>query len=678
MTSVKDSFVDLERHVQQLEANVKQLRSALEHWRKWDAEYEALKEEVTAASQDGSREAAGLERVRGGFKGDVVSEKEVAEIFGQGRARRSASQVLGILDRRLDYVGTNVRTLERKVEEAERKVDAARVVRDPGAMDESGLPITEIFERLDEEGNVLSHELWTPGSKVPQVQEILGKAGMMNGSAPQTDQGRIQPVSEDEGEGHTASSVRREKQPSPKDSQPSAKSPPASEARPKIPAQNGRATPKPEDDKKVIGQVEETPSEAPEEPEEQEVSRAAKRVQQIMDTAREQENLANEEPVIPLYESAEDAVLRQEMLNYGIVQPPSGMRDVVAVMDNLRFENSDDDEEFNSFSDDSDEDSDEEDEEDEDKWGRTTKRVVSDKYQDRMLELEQRLGVQSRFTRQLAEEAAAGDEDEDDMEEGIGKIVINSNADAAATASTEKKSSREAEPPANGVLKSDADATKPKKSVRFAGSLDIAPGEPAPKPAPEKPVPRRPATENPVADLIVEQTGPEKEPPAPAETKPRKASRFKKMKEAAPKPSAADEGAQQEAEENPNGIMQDLAWAETTPAESKPRKQSCFKKMKDTAPKPDTSKPETEKPENEDGGIMEDLAWTESTPAEDLTPADLEDDFDESAVADEYHRRRRRMIGKQGGFLEEDKSEVSAPDGGKFVSKFRAARLSRQ
>lgn len=670
MAAVKDSFVDLERHVQQLEANVKKLRSALEHWRKWDAEYEALKEEVTAASKDKNHEAAELERVRGGFKGDVVSEKEVAEIFGQGRARRGASQVLGILDRRLDYVGTNIRTLERQVEEAERKADAARVVRDPGATDESGLPITEIFERLDEEGNVLSHELWTPGSKIPQVQEILGKAGVTNGSAPQSDQGRIQEVPEDEDEGDTASSKRQEKQPAPKDSQPSAKVASAPEAKPKTPGQNGRATPKPEGDKKVIGQVEETPSKAPEEPQEQEISRNAKRVQQIMDTAREQENVANEEPVIPLYESAEDAALRQEMLNYGIVQPPSGMRDVVAVMDNLRWENPDDDDDFNSFSDDSEEEDSDEDEEEEDKWGRTTKRVVSDKYQERMIELEQRLGVQSRFTRKLAEEAEAnGDEDEDDMEEGIGKIVINSNADAAATASTEVKSSREVEPPASGVLKSDGDTDKPKKSVRFAGSLDIAPEEPAPKPAAEKPAPSRPATENPVADFIVEQTGPQKEP-VPAETKPRKASRFKKMKEVAPKPPAADEAPQQE-EENPNGIMQDLAWSETTPTETKPRKESRFKKMKEAAPKPE------KEPESE-GGIMEDLAWTESTPAEDLTPADLEDEFDESAVADEYHRRRRRMIGKQGGFLEEDKSEVSAPDGGKFVSKFKAARLSRQ
>ena len=40
----------------QLQAKARQLRSALHHWQVWDAEYEALKEEVEAAS-DGSSQA---------------------------------------------------------------------------------------------------------------------------------------------------------------------------------------------------------------------------------------------------------------------------------------------------------------------------------------------------------------------------------------------------------------------------------------------------------------------------------------------------------------------------------------------------------------------------------------------------------------------------------------------
>src|SRR5690606_26762265 len=79
-----------------------------------------------------------------------------------------------------------------------------------------------------------------------------------------------------------------------------------------------------------------------------------------------------------------------------------------------------------SYSDEEDDDDDEdedEEEETEDKYGRTTRRVVSSKYQARMLDLEQRLGVQSRFTRQLVQETEVEDED-DDSKEGIGKIVV--------------------------------------------------------------------------------------------------------------------------------------------------------------------------------------------------------------------------------------------------------------
>lgn len=599
MASVKDSFLDLERHVLQLEANVKELRAALEHWRTWDAEYEALKEEVTAASQDEAQEAAALSRVHEGFEGDLVNGKEVAEIFGKGR---TASQVLGVLGRRLDYVGTNVRTLERKVEEAEKKADSARVLMDPGATDEAGLPITEIFESLDEEGNVLSHELWTPGSKRPQVEEILGKAGVANGSARKAE---VEEVQSDAGLDGSKK----------QDELPTAKSPPAPVAKPAASTRKDSTPTIQEKEKKVITQVE--ADQAPGPSEQPEISQAAQRVQRIMDNAREQEDLSKNEPVIPADESEEDAELRRQMLDYGMSHSAGGMGEVVAVMNDLRFEDSDDDEEFNSFSD-VDEDDDDEDEVEEDRWGRSTGRVVSERYQDRMLELEQRLGVQSRFTRKLAEEATAED---DDMEEGIGKITIN---DTGASKAPPKKSARDMEPPANGALKSD-DTPKAKKSVRFAGSLDVAP-EAEPKPAPKPEVQRTPKhleTENPVADLIVEQTTPQKPAPAP-ETKPRKPSRFKQMKGAVPKPAAKEQ-------------------------ERKP---------------------------SEESGIMNDLAWTETAPEKDLE-GDVDGEIERREVADEYQRRRRRMIEREGGFLKEDESEVQRDDA-RPVSKFRAARLSRQ
>lgn len=613
MASVKDSFLDLERHIIQLETNVKTLKSALEHWRKWDAEYEALKEEVSAASKDGAREAADLLRVREGFEGELVNGKEVAEIFGEGRARRSASQIIGVVGRRLDYVGTNLQSLEKKINEAERKLEAAKVVSDPGATDEDGLPITEIFESLDEEGNVTSHELWTPGSKRLQVEEILGKAGVKKRVAQQGE------VEEIQSGASSKISNAQDKQ------QLSDRSPPA--LAPEVPSgtstRNGSL--KADEVKKVINQVE--PSEQPNPSEQPDVSKAAQRVQRIMDNAREQEDISKQEPVIPVDESMEDAALRQQMLDYGMSNNIGGMGEVVAVMNDLRFENSDDDDEFNSFSDD-DDDWDEDDDEDEDKWGRSTGRLVSDTYQDRMLELEQRLGVQSRFTRKLAEQATANEDEDDDDEQGIGKIVIKDTG-----ASAEKKSSRDSEAPVTGVLKSETGEAKPKKSVRFAGSLDIAPeeSERLPEKSAKKPAAKRPEAENPVAELIVEQSGPQKsEPPTPAETKPRRQSRFKQLKSTASKPAAM---------------------------------------IQDTEPK-------VEKKPSEESGIMEELSWSETVPEKNID-GDFDGEITKREIADEYQRRRRRMIEKQGGFLKEDESPVQ-DDEARPMSKFRAARLSKQ
>ena len=56
--SLTHNFTDLERQRQQLEQNVEKLQRALQHWQTWDAEYEALKEELTNAG-----DAANLERL---------------------------------------------------------------------------------------------------------------------------------------------------------------------------------------------------------------------------------------------------------------------------------------------------------------------------------------------------------------------------------------------------------------------------------------------------------------------------------------------------------------------------------------------------------------------------------------------------------------------------------------
>src|SRR6187402_1913288 len=103
--TVKDSFLDLERHRQLLENNIEKLQKSLRHWQTWEAEYEGLKEEILAADPPPTRtELVALTRE---YEGELVNKKEIGEILGP--ASRSVAQVVNILDRRLDYVEQNVR-----------------------------------------------------------------------------------------------------------------------------------------------------------------------------------------------------------------------------------------------------------------------------------------------------------------------------------------------------------------------------------------------------------------------------------------------------------------------------------------------------------------------------------------------------------------------------------------
>ncbi len=175
MTSVKDSFLDLERHRQLLEENVEKLKNSLQQWQLWEAEYEALKEEVTSLPAPVSQKD--LARIRRDFDGQFVNKKEVAEVFGRIDLK-SAEQIVNVLSRRVDYVTKNVETLEKQVQAAENKLAAATVISQPDVRDEDGQPITDIIEQLDEEDNVLSYRLQTPSNTQPQILEALQKAGI--------------------------------------------------------------------------------------------------------------------------------------------------------------------------------------------------------------------------------------------------------------------------------------------------------------------------------------------------------------------------------------------------------------------------------------------------------------------------------------------------------------------
>ncbi|RDL33590.1 uncharacterized protein BP5553_07958 [Venustampulla echinocandica] len=417
----RDSFLDLERHRKLLEDNIKQLRDSLRHWQTWEAEYEGFKEEILAADPTSSH--AELLCLGREYNGELVSQKEIEDILGVATTR-TVAQVVNLLDRRLDYVERNVRTVQTQLEAAENRLAAATIISTPDVRNEEGLPLTDIVEELDEEGNVISSHTSQPGSAESQLLEALRKSGV--GDIPE----RLLPTGSP-----INSTFNEDTKKSPLDARK-----PATKAVQFAPD----TKPGPEPQK----------------------SQTAKRIEEIMAISKHQSIKPSEPAIIPTDESAEDATLRQEMLQYGLSE-------VGAVVAELNLEEG---------SDWSGEDYDEDEAssmDDEDEFGRSTCRSVSDQLRQEMMEIEERLG--RRVVGNVGNESS----DYETTTEGIGRIAINGSGQSSNP-----------EPPVSGQpADNTADKSTPtavvKKSVRFSENLDIAPAskpDPAPRPTKTAPI----------------------------------------------------------------------------------------------------------------------------------------------------------------------------------------------
>lgn len=207
-----------------------------------------------------------------------------------------------------------------------------------------------------------------------------------------------------------------------------------------------------------------------------------------MRAAKEQEATDMSKAVIPENESAEDAKLRRDMLEYSM----SEIGPVVAELE-LDEGSGDDEEDWDEYDD-------SEHDDDEDELGRSKHSVITDDYIKRMQELEKRLGFQSHFT-------VTKPEQDSQMPEGqAGRIAVLPEA-------AEKPEPTSTTPP----------APKAKKGVRFASKLDIA-DENKPVPSKKPVAPVGDIVEKPDAVSIDDES--EEEPP-------KRVSRFKKERKAA-------------------------------------------------------------------------------------------------------------------------------------------------
>ncbi|KAM0164427.1 hypothetical protein ACHAPG_000623 [Botrytis cinerea] len=613
--ATKDSFLDLEKYRLQLEDNIAKLRKSLQHWQTWDAEYDGLKEEILSVEPTPNREK--LISIARNYEADLVKGKEIEDILGTS-TQRSAEQVVNLLDRRLDYVQQNIKTIEKQIETAEEKLAKATIISTPDVRNEEGLPVTEIIEELDDEGNVISSRLSTPGNVKPQLLEVLHKAGI------------IEPVSKD------GSGVVEEVEDDGSASKASIQidTPPTTEAESVKESNTPTTSSKPEPKSVKFSNDSKTES-AESKPT---ISPAAKRLEEIMQSARESEKLSFEPAVIPTDESPEDAALRRDMLQYG-------MSEVGSVVAEINLEDGSD-WESEDYADDSDSD-------DEDQFGKSTRQVVDDELRQRMIELEEKLGVR------MMENVGKDSDDYGMVQEGIGRISISGedtkdSGKGILTTSSKGKSK-------NSNAGNPDDSSK--KSVRFAEELDVSP-------APDKPVSSSSKTEiktAPVGDII------ERKAPGPSSSAPpvqKKASRFKTSR--APLSNGT------------NGI------SSTTPIATNPSHLKLFPATPAT-PKPFSQPiqfvPAIEKPREVPTGpanrtlapnvIERDVSHdTNAAPPDEFDPQLLHQE-----VATEYHRMRNKIIGKQGGFGPEEEGEIvpfTEEEGGpKKVSRFKAARLAK-
>ncbi|KAM0305452.1 hypothetical protein HYE67_008621 [Fusarium culmorum] len=606
---------DIEKQQTKLEDDISKLQSALKHWQTWDAEYEMLKEEVLAVCESGENE---LKTIHAGFEGELLKDRELDEIFGE-RTHRSGEQILNILDRRIDYVIKNIENLQKQISVAEDKLTELQ----SDFTQDDGLPITEIIEELDDDDNVVSYKLNQPDSALPQIQQALEKAG-------------VKDFENDDSSSPAESSKGKElvsKAPVPKTSVPKAEPAPVV---PKLPSKENlpqstdvQTTKLAPSASKGVSFAEDTKAQDGPVPQ---VSRNVKRVEEIMSHAKEQEKITNEQAYIPEDEDEDDAELRRQMLEY------SG--EVGAVVAELQLEEGDsDDYEYEEYSD---EGFDEE-EDDEDKYGRYTGRVVTEDYRQRMLELEQKLGIKSRFTERPEDKDAEASSDEEDgnKEEGIGRIVVKATPSTTTpTPTPTSQASSSASKPAptkSNIKEKQPESANGKKGVRFASSLDIAQeNEPTSLPVREAPVVEKEPIVEPLSDIVERSTS--KTPDTTNTKSTRKPSRFKKARDTVP-PGPLDVPA--------TFIDQDRPTAPTGP----------------------------------DGTTLADTLVEREPTRVAQPPDEFDDELILQEVADEHHKLRKKFIQREGGFLKEDESPIQPleeQDGGRErVSRFKAAKLSK-
>ncbi|KAK3678619.1 hypothetical protein LTR78_001917 [Recurvomyces mirabilis] len=673
----------LEQQRQALEESLQKLRQSLKHWQTFEAEYEGLKEELEAAEPPVDADA--LTKIAKTYDGRLVDEEVVRELSGLDKGPvRTAPQIIRDIERRQEYVQKNIETLQRRffADESQLETFDFAATRDA----ETGLPLTEIEEELDDDDNVISSRVHQPEESQSNLVDSLRKAGLTSadlGEAykiqtplksaitnaippiPSTPaviaaDNRIQftpdiPSTEDS----TMDPDENERPPIRKKSVSFSADTKKAPEMVRLDSDDGKksvsfaekvavAPAAPLPDPRTVQfspQVEEipvqplgppspsavTPTQAgASDPEKQKELRASFKPGDRVKMLGDDDEVVEEEIVMPENETEDDAKLRREMLDYHLHE----VGHIVAQMDldDNDYYNDDDDEEddtsshFTGSTRMEDEDtpytSNHSDEEDEDEHGRSKSKVVTDDYRKQMLEMQDRL---IGNLGPAPEEPEIADLDDEINPKDVRKLVIRDKRNSVSSASSEN----------------DEKKISGKKRVSFAEELDVAqPGSP--------PLKARKQVEgqavSPLADGVPER-----------------------------KQGGADIEMIEAKSANTSRFMQsgDLPATQSAPGSS-----ALDANLGD----------HNDSPMGPAGRTLADTLVERQPTSGKTTQAPSEDDMDpiteRRQLAAEYYRRRNEMVRQQGGFKvdpdeEEEFGELMEERDGKIkkVSRFRAARL---
>ncbi|KTW26379.1 hypothetical protein T552_02861 [Pneumocystis carinii B80] len=152
---------DLRAILHELEDKYKETEENYMKWEGYGKEYEKLRSFLVEISKTTRRSYFVPFSEKGFIPGVLIHTNEILVLFGENWfVERSSSQAVDIVDRRVEYVNSCLKVLDKKRKELKNRLE--RVAKKSGEKiyNEEGLPIVEIREELNEDGSIANSEIF--------------------------------------------------------------------------------------------------------------------------------------------------------------------------------------------------------------------------------------------------------------------------------------------------------------------------------------------------------------------------------------------------------------------------------------------------------------------------------------------------------------------------------------